>query len=328
MVLAELTLLLSSAKFKYLLFFFLSLSFLGLAFIGSVQSVLNRPVKLQEVEITKGDTLFNRVNKLNLNYFEDVVIKTYYSLSSLNQIYSGVYDLTNMSIGEYLNAILSGDLKYFKLQIIEGENIFDIATKIDNIFIDTDCPELTCLQNDSFPFIEGTLFPETYFLTSADSLKTVLLNSQQRLNNLLNDYWNNTQSELQNKYDALILASIIEKEAGNKSEMPIIASVFFNRIKKGMKLQTDPTIIYGLLPNFDGDIKKKDILDKNNPFNTYVIKGLPPTPISIISESSLDAVFNHADSEFYYFVAKGNGEHYFSKTLEEHEAAVRKFQLQ
>ena len=233
-----------------------------------------------------------------------------------------------MSIGEYLNAILSGDLKYFKLQIIEGENIFDIATKIDNIFIDTDCPELTCLQNDLFPFIEGTLFPETYFLTSADSLKTVLIRSQQRLNNLLNDYWNNTQSELQNKYDALILASIIEKEAGNKSEMPIIASVFFNRIKKGMKLQTDPTIIYGLLPNFDGDIKKKDILDKNNPFNTYVIKGLPPTPISIISESSLDAVFNHTDSEFYYFVAKGNGEHYFSRTLEEHEAAVRKFQLQ
>ena len=324
----ELTLLLSSAKFKYLLFFLLFLGFLGLAFFGSVQSVLNRPAKLQEVEIMKGDTLFNRINKLNLNSFDEVLIKVFYSLSSLNQIYSGVYDLTNMSIGEYLNAILSGDLKYFKLQIIEGENIFDIATKIDNIFIDSDCPDLTCLQNDLFPFIEGTLFPETYFLTSADSLKTVLIKSQQRLNNLLNDYWNNTQSELQNKFDALILASIIEKEAGNKSEMPIIASVFFNRIKKGMKLQTDPTIIYGLLPNFDGDIKKKDILDKNNPFNTYVIKGLPPTPISIISESSLDAVLNHTDSEFYYFVAKGNGEHYFSKTLEEHEAAVRKFQLQ
>lgn len=324
----ELTLLLSLAKFKYLLFFLLFLGFLGLAFLGSVQSVLNRPANLQELEIINGDTLFNRINKLNLNSFEEVVLKAFYSLSSLNQIYSGVYDLNNMSVGEYLSAILSGDLKYFKLQIIEGENIFDITTKIENIFKNNDCPELICLRNDLFPFVEGTLFPETYFLTSTDSLKTVLLNSQQRLNNLLSDYWKSSESELNNKYDALILASIIEKEAGNKSEMPIIASVFFNRIKKGMKLQTDPTIIYGLLPNFDGDIKKKDILDKNNPFNTYVINGLPPTPISIISESSLDAVFNHADSEFYYFVAKGNGEHYFSKTLEEHEAAVRKFQLQ
>ena len=114
----ELTLLLSSAKFKYFLFFLLFLGFLGLAFFGSVQSVLNRPANLQELEIMKGDTLFNRINKLNLNSFDEVLIKVFYSLSSLNQIYSGLYDLTNMSVGEYLRAILSGDLKYFKLQII------------------------------------------------------------------------------------------------------------------------------------------------------------------------------------------------------------------
>ncbi|MEY2973580.1 MAG: endolytic transglycosylase MltG, partial [Pseudomonadota bacterium] len=120
----------------------------------------------------------------------------------------------------------------------------------------------------------------------------------------------------------------IEKEAGNKIEMPIIASVFQNRIKAGMKLQTDPTIIYGLLPNFDGDIKRKDILDNTNIFNTYVISGLPPTPIAMISESALVAVFQPQDTQFYYFVAKGNGEHYFSATLKEHEAAVRRFQLQ
>ena len=216
----ELTLLLSSAKFKYLLFFLFFLGFLGLAFFGSVQSVLNRPAKLQEIEIMKGDTLFNRINKLNLNSFDEVLIKLFYSLSSLNQIYSGLYDLTNMSVGEYLNAILSGELKYFKLQIIEGENIFDIATKIDNIFVNNDCPKLTCLKNDSFPFIEGTLFPETYFLTSADSLKTVLLNSQQRLNNLLSDYWNSTQSDLNSKYEACLLYTSPSPRDATLSRMP------------------------------------------------------------------------------------------------------------
>ena len=121
-----------------------------------------------------------------------------------------------------------------------------------------------------------------------------------------------------NKEEVLILASIIEKEAGNDDEKSKIASVFLKRLSIDMKLQADPTIIYGLLPNFDGDIKKSDILDRNNKYNTYMIKGLPPTPIALVSLSSLDAAANATLGEYLYFVADSPSSHYFSKTYQEH----------
>ncbi len=125
----------------------------------------------------------------------------------------------------------------------------------------------------------------------------------------------------------LILASIIEKEAGNDSEKVIISSVFLKRLDLGMKLQADPTIIYGLFPNFDGDIKKSDILDSNNKFNTYMIKGLPPTPISISSPSSIEAAANSLPGEYLFFVADSPSSHYFSKTYDEHKKKVNELNL-
>ncbi|MEK9649445.1 MAG: endolytic transglycosylase MltG [Gammaproteobacteria bacterium] len=324
----ELILLLFSAKYNFLLIVLFVTFILSIIFLGSVFSVLSRPSQLTHVEIVKGDTLYQNINKLNLNSYDQFVVKVFFSIFSSKQIYPGIYDASDMSLQQFFKAILSGELKKFKLQIIEGDNVFNIASKIQKLLPNNDCPDLGCLDNASFPFVEGTLFPDTYFLTSTDSVRDMLINSQLRLSKLLDGYWNVSESRLDSKYQALILASLIEKEAGTKAEMPVIASVFYNRIKIGMKLQSDPTIIYGLLPNFDGDIKKTDIIDKNNIFNTYAIKGLPPTPISMVSKLSLDAVFNPANTDFYYFVSKGNGEHYFSKTLDEHQAAVRKFQLQ
>ena len=119
----------------------------------------------------------------------------------------------------------------------------------------------------------------------------------------------------------------MEKEAGNDLEKPIIAGVFLHRININMKLQADPTIIYGLMPDFNGNITKANINDKNNPYNTYQIMGLPPTPISTISKTSLEAVILGQANEYLYFVAKGDGTHYFSKDYNEHLNSVKKYQL-
>ena len=125
----------------------------------------------------------------------------------------------------------------------------------------------------------------------------------------------------------MILASIVEKEAGNEDEKSIIAGVFLHRLSIGMKLQADPTIIYGLMPDFNGDITKANLRDRNNPYNTYQIQGLPPTPISTISQSSLEAVILGMKNDYLYFVAKGDGTHQFSKTYKQHLEAVKKYQL-
>jgi len=131
---------------------------------------------------------------------------------------------------------------------------------------------------------------------------------------------------LASPYEFLILASIVEKETGAPEERPLVASVFVNRLRKGMRLQTDPTVIYGIGEKFDGNIRKRD-LTTDTPWNTYTRDGLPPTPIAMPGMASLQAVSRPASSEFLYFVGKGNGTHQFSRTLEEHNRAVAKYQL-
>jgi UPF0755 protein len=131
---------------------------------------------------------------------------------------------------------------------------------------------------------------------------------------------------LKSPYEALILASIVEKETGMAAERPLIASVFMNRLRIGMRLQTDPTVIYGMGERFDGNIRKKD-LSADTPWNTYTRDGLPPTPIAMPGAGSLRAVSKPAESRFLYFVGKGDGTHQFSATLEEHNRAVARYQL-
>ncbi len=142
------------------------------------------------------------------------------------------------------------------------------------------------------------------------------------------DMWatRDTTIPLKTPYEALILASIVEKETGAAAERPLIAAVFANRLRKGMRLQTDPTVIYGMGEKYDGNIRKRD-LTTDTPWNTYTRDGLPPTPIAMPGAASLRAATQPAQADYLYFVARGDGSHEFTRTLEEHNRAVAKYQL-
>jgi UPF0755 protein len=177
--------------------------------------------------------------------------------------------------------------------------------------------------------LEGMFFPDTYSFTSGDSDLDVLLHAYEALQAVLEEEWQGRASGLPytSSYEALIMASIIEKETGVPEERGDIAGVFVRRLEKRMRLQTDPTVIYGLGDEYTGNLKRKH-LSQHTPYNTYMIHGLPPTPIALAGREAIHAALHPLDGDSLFFVARGDGSHYFSATLEEHTQAVRKYQLQ
>lgn len=176
------------------------------------------------------------------------------------------------------------------------------------------------------PSLEGYLYPDTYFFSKGlqvSSIVEVMLNRFKEVVKPLNDKIMQSGMSLN---EVVTLASIIEKETGKAQERPLIASVFLNRLRKKMRLESDPTVIYGI-KDFSGNLKRKDLLTPT-PYNTYSIRGLPPGPIASPGKDSLLAVLDPEDTEYLYFVSKNDGSHYFSKTLEEHNRAVYRFQIQ
>jgi UPF0755 protein len=174
---------------------------------------------------------------------------------------------------------------------------------------------------------EGLFFPDTYHFAQGVSDLNVLRRAHQLMEKNLSEQWQQRAPEvtLGTPYEALILASIIEKETGKSVERPTISAVFLNRLRLGMKLQTDPTVIYGLGESFDGNLRKQHLLS-DGPYNTYTRPGMPPTPIAMPGLGSLNAALHPARTDALYFVAKGDGSSHFSRNLEEHDRAVTRYQ--
>ena len=329
MDLEELTLHLSSKKSKLSLFL-LSVVISVIITIGSSESFSNSRVHndVQFYTVIEGASFNSILEDFALHPVQKFLLKVYLKVNDINMAQAGHYYIKNKSWKDFIISVSQGDVVIFKLKIPAGKNLFEIKKILLQSNLNNDCNNFKCLDN-RYNFIEGTLKPDTYFYKHSSSLAKILQESQSEFFQFSIDLWQerNSKLPLRNLSEALILASIVEKEAGNEEEKSTIAGVFLHRLSIGMKLQADPTIIYGLMPDFNGDITKANLLDKNNPYNTYQIAALPPTPISTISQSSLEAVILGMKNDYLYFVAKGDGTHKFSKTYKEHLEAVKKYQL-
>jgi len=251
------------------------------------------------------------------------------------RVRAGEYRLQpNQSASDLLDVFTKGSSIQYRLSIIEGWTFRQMIHALQENPVITsllkgksDTEIMTALgYQDQHP--EGLFFPDTYRFPKGTTDIQFLQRAYQLMQSHLQREWGGRAPGLpiSTSYEALILASIIEKETGVAHERPLIAAVFIQRLKRGMRLQTDPTIIYGLGENFDGNIRSRD-LKKNTPYNTYLHKGLTPTPIALPGLEAIKAALHPADSRALYFVAKGDGTHYFSKTLEQHNKAVVKYQL-
>ena len=176
---------------------------------------------------------------------------------------------------------------------------------------------------------EGFFFPDSYHYARGATDWDIVQRAHAQMRAILEQEWQGRAEDLpyETPYEALIMASIIERETGLPAEREEIAGVFVRRLLLGMRLQTDPTVIYGLGSNFDGNLKRKHLADKGNPYNSYRHSGLPPTPIALPGRADIHAALHPAAGDTLYFVARGDGGHVFSATLAEHEQAVRKYQL-
>ena len=259
----------------------------------------------------------------------------------LNKVKAGTYSLTGVkTLQDLLDMINSGKEAQFSVKFIEGKTFKEWRKNLENaphlkqtlqgksdkeIMALLDIPAVAKAVYE-WNNMDGWLYPDTYNYTPNSTDLELLKRSTTRLQKALDKAWGERDENLPlaDPYQMLILASIVEKETGIAAERPQVASVFINRLKANMKLQTDPTVIYGMGESYTGNIRKKD-LETITPYNTYMIEGLPPTPIAMVSESALQAVAHPAKTDFYYFVADGSGGHKFTRNLNEHNKAVQEY---
>ncbi len=244
---------------------------------------------------------------------------------------AGEYRLrSNMTPEQLLTQLSLGHVIQYAFTIIEGQTAYEILnniqseTRLSPLNPSEPAKLLSVLQIDSSN-LEGWFYPETYYFTKGESALSVLKRATKDMQQVLRQEWQQRALDLpyDSAYQALIMASIIEKETGIASEREQIAGVFVRRLRKKMRLQTDPTIIYGIGPTFNGDITWRD-KKTATAYNTYIIKGLPPTPIAMPSQGAIYAALHPAAGSSLYFVADGTGGHYFSETYAEHELAVKR----
>ena len=250
-------------------------------------------------------------------------------------IHAGTYRIDQpITPLELLDKLARGDVAMIEMRFVEGSTLrqwlaqLAKESRVRQTLAGKSVAEVATLLGVEGSSAEGWLFPDTYRFAPGTADLDVLKHAHAAMKRRLDEAWKARAPglPLATAYQALILASIVEKETGVAAERPQIASVFVNRLKRGMRLQTDPTVIYGMGESFDGNIRKRD-LTTDTPWNTYTRDGLPPTPIAMPGLGSLQAVSQPATTELLYFVGKGDGTHHFSRSLEEHNRAVAKYQL-
>lgn len=335
---------------KIVLFLFLCFILLaGAGFWGfqQLQQVMQQPVNVQSDQLltiergTTGNKLAGLLEKERILDNAELLSWLLKLHPELNKVKAGTYSLNGVkTVEDLLKLLNSGKEAQFNVQFIEGNTFKNWRKRLENaphlkqtlkdkseqeIFLLLALPKVS-EAIDEWMKIDGWLYPDTYNYTPNSTDLELLQRAAERMKKALEKAWNNRDKNLPlaDPYEMLILASIVEKETGIATERPQIASVFINRLKAKMKLQTDPTVIYGMGEDYNGNIRKKD-LETPTPYNTYVIDGLPPTPIAMPSEEALQAVANPAQTEFYYFVADGTGGHKFSRNLNEHNKAVQEY---
>lgn len=260
----------------------------------------------------------------------------YARLMNESDIKAGEYRLAEKeSPISLLSRFQMGKTIQYQITLVEGLTAKDFLQTLHNhrqiqpmLSMPQDIVDLR-IEGIEEPFLEGWFFPDTYQFTRGDSDRSILLRAYKKMQDVLMHEWDQRAKDLpyDSPYEALIMASIVEKETGVAHEREEIAGVFVRRLNSGMRLQTDPTVIYGMGNNYNGNITRKDLKTPTR-YNTYTIKGLPPTPIAMPGKEAIHAALNPDSSDSLYFVARGDGTHYFSKTLEEHNRAVTKFQKQ
>lgn len=325
-------------------FLLFSLVILGVVFAQGLLHTLKQPIAIdnaQIVDVLYGDSVYKVAAKLEQKgyYAYPPVFVWYARIFAHTAIKAGEYNLyPGMSALDLLDKMNAGDVIDYPVTFIEGQTTLDAINTLQKSYgiISTLNPkdEEALLKvlgaNERYNHSEGLLYPDTYRYIKGNKDSDVLRRAFQAMEKALAHAWQEAQGKnlpYKTAYELLIMASIIERETAVDSEREQIAGVFVQRLQKGMRLQTDPTVIYGMGDNYKGRIGRRDLLNAT-PYNTYTIQGLPPTPIGLVSNASMLAAANPLLNGKLYFVAKGDGHHHFSSNLAEHNQAVKRYQLQ
>lgn len=327
-------------KKKALAIFLLLLLAMSAASIWFYQQ-LNQPLKLSSprlLDIAPGRSFISLLNQLQQEKVISTSLPTRIWLrltGDLGVIRAGEYQLeAPLNLSELYKKLQVGDVITYKITFVEGSTFSDLrqtlatAEKLVAKTINWSEAEVMAALGMPEQAAEGWFFPDTYTYSKGMQDLDLMRQANTRMQTLLAEVWASRATGLPYKsaYEALIMASIVERETGVPHEREAIAGVFVRRLQKGMRLQTDPTVIYGMDKNYQGKITRRNLREAT-PWNTYVIRGLPLTPIALPGEAALRASVSPAAGNTLYFVARGDGSHKFSATLEEHNQAVKEYQL-
>jgi UPF0755 protein len=298
------------------------------------------PMEAERVEVriapgSSARSIARQLRAAGVMINEDMFIAAARATEATNALRAGRYEVTRgMSVHQLVDKLRRGEVLRERLTIVEGWTFRDLRAALASVselrqdsvkLSDTDLLRAVG-ATESHP--EGLFAPDTYLFDPGSSDLDLLRSAYRAQSAQLTQAWESRSPDLPLKspYELLTLASIIEKETGQAGERPMVAAVFVNRLRIGMRLQTDPTLIYGLGEKFDGNLRKRDLL-ADSPYNSYTRAGLPPSPIALPGRASLMAAVNPAPTKALYFVARGDGTSQFSETLAEHNRAVARYQL-